>query len=52
MQEARKIGRCWNEGDHMEYGDDRAGRRGFTADGDLRDGVLYHAGLVLYREAG
>jgi hypothetical protein len=23
---------------------------GFTADGDFRDGVLHHAGMVLYRE--
>jgi hypothetical protein len=34
------------EGDHIEYVDDT----GFTADGDFRDGVLYHAGMVLYRE--
>jgi hypothetical protein len=33
-------------GDHIEYRDDT----GFTADGDFRDGVLYHAGMVLYRE--
>jgi hypothetical protein len=23
---------------------------GFVADGDFRDNVLYHAGMVLYRE--
>jgi hypothetical protein len=40
-------GRYWIEGDHIEYVDDT----GFTADGDFRDGVLYHAGMVLYREA-
>lgn len=34
------------EGDHIEYVDDT----GFTADGDFRNGVLYHAGMVLYRE--
>ena len=34
------------EGDHIEYVDDT----GFTADGDFIDGVLYHAGMVLYRE--
>ncbi|GGY92699.1 Atu4866 domain-containing protein [Pseudoduganella plicata] len=39
-------GRYWLEGDHIEYQDDT----GFTADGDFRDGVLYHAGMVLYRE--
>lgn len=33
-------------GKHIEYVDDT----GFTADGDFRDGVLYHAGMVLYRE--
>jgi hypothetical protein len=40
-------GRYWIEGDHIEYVDDT----GFTADGDFRDGVLYHAGMVLYRDA-
>jgi hypothetical protein len=33
-------------GDHIDYVDDT----GFTADGDFRDGVLYHAGMVLHRE--
>ena len=32
-------------GDHIEYRDDT----GFTADGDFKDGILYHAGMVLYR---
>jgi hypothetical protein len=32
-------------GDHIEYKDDT----GFIADGDFRDGILYHAGMVLYR---
>jgi len=41
-------GRYWLEGDHIEYVDDT----GFTADGDFRDGVLYHAGMVLRREEG
>ncbi|MBB3222673.1 Atu4866 domain-containing protein [Pseudoduganella umbonata] len=41
-------GRYWVAGDHIEYLDDT----GFTADGDFRDGVLYHAGMVLYREEG
>ncbi|AYB42774.1 Atu4866 domain-containing protein [Paenibacillus lautus] len=34
------------EGDHIQYVDDT----GFTADGDFREGVLYHAGMILYRE--
>lgn len=33
-------------GDHIDYVDDT----GFTADGEFRDGILYHAGMVLYRE--
>ena len=33
-------------GDHIDYVDDT----GFTADGEFRDGVLYHAGMVLRRE--
>ncbi|MCJ9752625.1 Atu4866 domain-containing protein [Neorhizobium sp. BETTINA12A] len=38
-------GRYWVTGDHIDYKDDT----GFTADGDFRDGVLYHAGMVLRR---
>ncbi len=33
-------------GSHIDYIDDT----GFTADGEFRDGVLYHGGMVLYRE--
>lgn len=33
-------------GDHIDYEDDT----GFVADGEFRDDVLYHAGMVLYRE--
>nr|WP_100740779.1 Atu4866 domain-containing protein [Bacillus vallismortis] len=33
-------------GDHIEYQDDT----GFTADGDFKNGILYHAGMVLHRE--
>jgi hypothetical protein len=33
-------------GDHIDYVDDT----GFTADGDFRQDVLYHAGMVLHRE--
>lgn len=36
------------KGNHIEYVDDT----GFTADGDFINGVLYHAGMVLYREEG
>ena len=35
-------------GDHIDYKDDT----GFTADGEFRSGVLYHAGMVLHREKG
>jgi hypothetical protein len=34
------------KGHHIDYVDDT----GFTADGDFVKGVLYHAGMVLYRE--
>jgi Agrobacterium tumefaciens protein Atu4866 len=33
-------------GNHIDYVDDT----GFTADGDFINGVLYHAGMVLYLE--
>jgi hypothetical protein len=33
-------------GDHIDYQDDT----GFTADGKFKGGVLYHGGMVLYRE--
>lgn len=33
-------------GTHLDYVDDT----GFTATGDIRDGVLFHEHLVLYRE--
>lgn len=33
-------------GNHIDYQDDT----GFVADGEFRDGVLYHAGMVLHRE--
>lgn len=39
-------GRYRIEGDHIEYEDDT----GFTADGVFKDGILYHAGMVLYRQ--
>lgn len=33
-------------GNHIDYKDDT----GFTADGVFKDGVLYHAGMILYKE--
>lgn len=33
-------------GDYIQYWDDT----GFTADGHFRDDVLYHAGMILYRQ--
>ena len=33
-------------GNHIDYKDDT----GFTADGEFKDGVLYHAGMILYKE--
>ena len=33
-------------GNHIDYKDDT----GFTADGEFRDGILYHAGMILYKE--
>lgn len=39
-------GRYIVKGNHIDYVDDT----GFTADGEFIDGVLYHAGMVLYRE--
>jgi len=33
-------------GNHIDYQDDT----GFTADGDFIDGVLHHAGMILYKE--
>ena len=38
-------GRYEVSGNHIDYWDDT----GFTADGEFRKGVLYHAGMVLYR---
>jgi hypothetical protein len=39
-------GRYEIRGNHIDYWDDT----GFTADGDFIDGVLHHAGMILYRE--
>ncbi|PLK70039.1 hypothetical protein C0V73_16620 [Rhizobium sp. TH135] len=45
-RERAYLGRYKVTGTHIDYWDDT----GFTADGDFRDGVLYHAGMVLRRE--
>ncbi len=39
-------GRYEVKGNRIEYWDDT----GFTADGEFRDDVLYHGGMVFYRE--
>ncbi|NTJ41603.1 hypothetical protein G6L28_03190 [Agrobacterium larrymoorei] len=39
-------GRYEVNGNRIEYWDDT----GFTADGEFRDDVLYHGGMVFYRE--
>ncbi|WP_257668979.1 Atu4866 domain-containing protein [Parapedobacter tibetensis] len=31
---------------HIDYKDDT----GFTADGEFKDDILYHAGMILYKE--
>ncbi|ALI09196.1 MULTISPECIES: Atu4866 domain-containing protein [Pseudomonas] len=48
VRESAYQGDYWLQDDHIEYHDDT----GFTADGDFREGVLYHAGMVLYRQEG
>ncbi|MFD5752365.1 Atu4866 domain-containing protein [Streptomyces sp. NPDC127033] len=40
------TGRYTVTGNHLDYVDDT----GFTATGDIRDGVLHHEHLVLHRE--
>ena len=44
-RESAYQGSYWVEGNHIEYKDDT----GFTADGDFKDGVLYHGGMILYK---
>lgn len=39
-------GRYEISGNHIDYWDDT----GFTADGYFEDSVLYHAGMVMYRQ--
>ncbi|TVP46629.1 MAG: hypothetical protein EA345_12395 [Halomonas sp.] len=45
-RESAYQGRYQVTGNYIEYWDDT----GFTADGEFIDGVLYHAGMVLYRK--
>jgi len=33
-------------GNHIDYKDDT----GFTADGEFKEGILYHGGMILYKE--
>lgn len=47
-REAAYIGAYRIEGDMIYYRDDT----GFSADGQFRDGVLHHAGMVMYRQPG
>ena len=39
-------GRYEVRGNHIDYWDDT----GFTADGEFREDVLYHGGMIFYRE--
>ena len=43
--ESAYQGKYWVKGNHIEYKDDA----GFTADGDFKDGILYHGGMVLFK---
>ena len=43
--ESSYQGRYQIVGSHIEYWDDT----GFTADGEFIDGVLHHAGMVMFR---
>jgi len=45
-RESAYQGRYEVRGNHIDYWDDS----GFTADGDFIDGVLHHAGMILYRD--
>jgi hypothetical protein len=40
------MGQYWVKGNHIEYKDDT----GFTANGDFKNGILYHAGMILYKQ--
>jgi hypothetical protein len=45
-RESAYQGRYEVRGNHIDYWDDT----GFTADGEFIDGVLHHAGMILYRD--
>ncbi|TSB46063.1 hypothetical protein FN960_13570 [Alkalicoccobacillus porphyridii] len=45
-RESAYTGDYMIEGNQIYYEDDT----GFSADGEFRDDVLYHAGMVFYRE--
>lgn len=45
-RESAYQGRYEIRGNHIDYWDDT----GFTAEGTFIDGVLHHAGMILYRE--
>jgi Agrobacterium tumefaciens protein Atu4866 len=45
-RESAYQGRYEIRGNHIFYWDDT----GFTADGEFIDGVLHHAGMILYRK--
>ncbi|WP_231711082.1 Atu4866 domain-containing protein [Xanthobacter dioxanivorans] len=45
-RESAYQGRYEVRGNHIDYWDDT----GFTADGEFSDDVLYHAGMILYRD--
>lgn len=45
-RESAYQGQYWIRGNRIDYLDDT----GFRADGEFRDGVLYHAGMVLRRK--
>ena len=45
-RESAYQGRYQVSGNHIDYWDDT----GFTADGEFVDGVLYHGGMVFYRD--
>lgn len=45
-RESAYQGRYVVRGNHIEYKDDT----GFIADGDFKDGILYHGGMIFYKE--
>jgi len=46
LRESAYRGNYWVRGNHIDYKDDT----GFTADGEFRNGILYHAGMILYKQ--